>query len=146
MVDKAPSRVPCATGSATAATPQRDPWQRCQQRVHMQQLARLAPGAVGHHQQPRSLIASISLQRLRALTREQQAGAIPRLRQPLLEILEHLAHPQLGIAQAKRRQPGGVQGMVHFAGMLQQQYKGAAVQAGINAQRQWVCGRRQRSQ
>ena len=93
----------------------------------MQQLARLAPGTVRHHQQQRLITCAIALQRLRILARKQQPRLVPRLIQQRRQIREHFADDQLRIGQAKRGQTCGIQRVVDFTRMLQHQHPGAAV-------------------
>src|SRR5450830_492957 len=102
------------------ALDQRHPGQCRQQRVEVQQLARLAPGAVGDHQQQRLVTLPISLQRPGIVSGKQQARLITRRVQQARQIIEYLAHHQLRILQAQRRQPRGIERMVDLARVLQQ--------------------------
>ena len=115
-------------------------------RVQVQQLARLAPGAVRHHQQE-GLTGGLGghpRQRSRLLAGKQQAGPVARHSPGLLG--ETLADPQFRIAQAEHGQPCGIQHVPDLAGVLQDQHPRTRRQEGINAQRQWLAGRAQRSQ
>src|SRR3990167_7585165 len=109
---------------------ERDPRQRRQQRIAMQQFARLAPGAIGHYQQRRQLVQLRRelRQGLRLLPGKQQTGSITGLRQQRRQVLEALADSQLGVAQTQRRQTRGIQRMPDLARVLQDQHPGAARQ------------------
>ncbi|KTC38402.1 hypothetical protein AO269_02940 [Pseudomonas putida] len=94
----------------------------------MQQLARLAPGAVGHHQQPWLGIRRVDTQSFTALIRKQQAGLIAWLRQPPGQVSEDFADLDLAVLQSKRGQARRIQRMIDFAGMLQDQHPRSAGQ------------------
>ncbi|MCY1450816.1 hypothetical protein D9M71_676520 [compost metagenome] len=96
----------------------------------MQQLARLAPGAIRHDQQAWLAGAACHQfgQALRLLTGEQQARLVTRPL-PVLR-LEAFADQQLCVLQPQHRQPRGVQCMADLARVLQDQHSRPAVQAG----------------
>src|SRR5690606_34388253 len=104
--------------------------QALQRRIQVQQLARLAPGAVGHHQLQR-LLRFASGRRLDGLFAGKQQHAVAGGVGEALgqRVAEGFADQQLRVDQPQRRQARGVQRMAAFVRVLQDQHPGAAVQA-----------------